>query len=62
MNTESEEIADMINGCSVMASTNSINRILDILEKMNKRMDKIERSQQQTANIASRLANGIQPD
>jgi len=56
--SKSQEIHDMIQTCQAY----DVNRVLDILDKMNKRMDEIERELSRTANTASCLANGIKPD
>jgi len=55
---KSLEIHDMIQLCP----TNDVSRVLDILDKINTRMDEIERELTRSANVASCLANGIKPD
>jgi hypothetical protein len=59
----STEIHDMIQTFDLHGHPELItSRLLDILQAMNERMDGIESGQRKTANVASCLANGIQPD
>lgn len=63
--SKSTEIHDMIQTFPLDATESpelTASRLLDILDAMNRRMDEIESGHQRTANIASCLANGIQPD
>lgn len=59
----SQEIHDMIQCFDLGASSERVaSQLLDIAAALNRRMDEIEAANQRTANIASCLANGIQPD
>lgn len=61
----SQEIHDMIQTFPLDATESpelTASRMLDILDAMNRRMDAIESAASRTANVASCLANGINPD
>lgn len=51
---------DLANWNTVQART--ITEIIDIVRALNYKVNQLEASQSRTANIASCLANGIQPD
>lgn len=55
-------VQDMIMTCDCQPGEHTIRRLLDICEAMNKRINILECQMEQTANIASCLANGIKPD
>lgn len=60
---KSREIHDLIQCFDMGQSTEMVaSRMLDILTKVNERMDEIEQTAQTAANTASCLANGIRPD
>jgi len=63
MSNKSQEIHDMIRTFELAGHPERMaSRILDILDAMNRRMDEIEAGHKRTADVASCLANGIQPD
>jgi hypothetical protein len=56
------EIHDMIMQAHTEPTAETIHLILNILDKLNDKIDRIEGVSNKTANIASCLANGVQPD
>lgn len=63
MSDKSQQIHDMIQTFDLAGHPELVaSRILDILQAINERMDEIESRHQRTADVASCLANGIQPD
>jgi hypothetical protein len=55
-----KEIDELIQTCTL--DTPGIARLLLIIVKLNQRIDDLEADNQRTADLASCLANGIQPD
>ena len=61
-NNSQQEIQDRINASELLPSEDVIRNILIICEKLNDRITRMENRQKRMADIASALANGIQPD
>jgi hypothetical protein len=63
MSDKSQAIHDMIQTFDMAGHPELVTSgLLDILDAMNRRMDEIEMGHKRTADVASCLANGIQPD
>ncbi len=64
MSEASQNIHDMIQGFPLDQSPTTLttSRLLDILQAINERLDKIETTAQHANNVAGCLANGIKPD
>jgi hypothetical protein len=57
-----DEIHDLIQQCDTMPTPETLVQILNIMDKMNDKINAVESTAGAAAARSSMLANGIQPD